>query len=139
MRRSTRVRSNKPDLLVLWVLIPTFLPALFVVLLSLVTFASFIAGSGARWSQAVTFVPFLASALAAIATGVLMKRAPTDRRAWVLSLCTVVLLLLAASAPVLSFSKAAAEEFCESAPGGRGYPGTAAPEETPSICSWARN
>ncbi|MBD8042637.1 hypothetical protein H9638_02305 [Arthrobacter sp. Sa2BUA2] len=139
MSRDTRVRSNKPDLLVLWVLILTFLPILFVVLFSLVTFASSIAGSGAVWSQVATSLPFLAAALAAVVTGVLMKRAATDRRAWALSVCTVVLLLVAASAPVISFSKAAAEEFCESAPGGRGYAETAAPEETPGICGWARN
>ncbi|MBD7994634.1 hypothetical protein H9639_04920 [Arthrobacter sp. Sa2CUA1] len=122
----------------LWVLIPTFLPVLFVVLFSTVSFVSFIGTSGAGYSQAATGLPFLAAALAAIVTGVLMKRATTNRRAWALSLCTVVLLLVAASPPVYSLSKAAAEELCESAPGGRGYPGPAA-TEAPGICGWARN
>lgn len=37
------------------------------------------------------------------------------------------------------FSKSLAEEFCESAPGGRGYSGDKAPEEVSAVCSWARS
>ena len=139
MSRNTRIRSTKPDLLVLWILIPTFLPILFVALSSVAYLASFVTGTGATGSQATMFLPFLAAAFAAVATGVLMRQAATNRRAWAMSLCTVTLLLIAASPPVLSFSKAAAEELCESAPGGRGYPGTTAPDAAPGICGWARN
>ena len=73
MSRATRIRSNKPHRLVLWVLTRTFLHALLVVLSSVVSLASFVATSGAGHSQTAKFLPFLAAALAAIVTGVLVK------------------------------------------------------------------
>lgn len=36
---------------------------------------------------------------------------------------------------VYSFSKSMVEEFCESAPGGRGYSGDKAPEVVSAVCS----
>lgn len=39
---------------------------------------------------------------------------------------------------VFTFGKAMTEEFCESAPGGRGYSGEKSPEEVSAVCAWAR-
>lgn len=131
------VRSGGPGFLVLMTLFFTFLPILLLVVLSLATIGSFVRGTGATGDQVLTSLPFLAAVLAAVVTGVLLRRAETNRRAWAMSVCTVALLLVAAFPPAYSFGKAMAEELCESAPGGRGYSG--APNEPPGICHWARS
>lgn len=127
-----------PGRLVTVALIITFLPILLLIVLSVGYITSFATGAGVVWGQVLMFLPFLAAVLAAVVTGVLMKRVATNRMAWAMSLCTITLLLVAAFPPAYSFSKAMADELCESAPGGRGYYGPAAPEEAPAICHWAR-
>ncbi len=102
------------------VLILTFLP-----ILVLFWFAG---------SQGVMSLPFVVAALGAVATGAVMGRAKTNRQAWAMSLCTVALLLIAASPPVYGLTMGFTDEWCESQPGGRGYSGHLAPEESPAVC-----
>lgn len=111
------------------VLVVTLLPILFLVVLTAATIVSCARGTGAVWAQVTMYLPFFVSVLDAVVAGVLMRRAETTRRAWVMSLCAATLLVVAAFPPVYSFSKAMAEELCENAPGGRGYYG--APHEAP--------
>lgn len=130
-------RSRKPQKVASAVLVVTILPILLLVLLFAVTFVSFVQRSGAVWGQVWIYLPFLASLLASVVTWRAMKRAETNRKAWAMCLCTVALLFIAASPPFYSLSKGAAEELCESSPGGRGYSG--ASYEAPGICDWARS
>lgn len=98
-------RSKVPDTLAMVVLILTALPILLLFVFTALYLHSFITGTGAIRSQSVMFLPFVAAALGAVVTGVLLKCARTNRRAWVMSLCTITLLLAAVFPPAYSFSK----------------------------------
>lgn len=132
-------RSKAPDTLATVALILTALPILVLLVFAVLYLHSFIIRAGATAAQSVMALPFVAAALGAIVTGVLMKRPGKNLVAWAMSLCTIAVLLTAASPVVYSFTKMMAEEFCEDAPGGRGYTGTDAPEEVSAICDWARS
>jgi membrane protease YdiL (CAAX protease family) len=140
--RSARHRSDRsqaPGALVAGVLILTFLPILVLLWVTVGSLQSFIRGTGITGAQTIMVLPFAAAALGAVVTGVLMKRAKTNRRAWAMALCTSALLLVAAFPPAYILTMTIAEELCESQPGGRGYSGPLTPEESPAVCGWARS
>lgn len=135
MQRSFLYRSQTPVTLATAAWVITGLPALAAAALAGSHLMSFFAGTGATLSQALIFTPFLLAPAGAVCTYVALRRSATTRRAWQWSSLTMALLLIVSVPVAVSFGQAALGEWCEGAPGGRGWPGgISSQDEVPVLC-----
>ena len=63
-----------------------------------------------------------------------IRKSTTRRMRWLWFLAALALLVAPSDPAAHSFGSMAAEEWCESEPGGRGYSGNRPPEAAPMIC-----
>lgn len=135
MQRSFLYRSRTPVTLATAAWVITGLPAVAGAIAAVSYLASFFSGTGATFSQALTFAPSLVAPAGAVCTYVALRRSTTTRRAWQWSSLTMALLLVASAPLTVSFGQAALGEWCEGAPGGRGWSGgISSQDEVPVLC-----
>ncbi|MCC3289779.1 hypothetical protein [Arthrobacter sp. zg-Y1110] len=109
-------------------------PALIGAVLAAASLQSALAGTGATRDQALRFLPFLLTFFGAVAAYIVLRRATSAGQAWLCSTLTGTLLLVGALPVTLSLGGALVSEWCEDAPGGRGYSPSGAAEEVPWLC-----
>jgi cell division protein FtsW (lipid II flippase) len=89
---------------------------------------------GASGKTAWFFLLAAASIALSVVAYLRIRRSTTRRMRWMWFLMALALHAAASYPAALSFGSMAAEEWCESEPGGRGYAGTKPLEAAPMIC-----
>ncbi|MFF5790625.1 hypothetical protein ACFY5D_01110 [Paeniglutamicibacter sp. NPDC012692] len=110
------------------------MPTIATLMMVMLAVASMFNGPHEQWGNAL---PFLMLPLVYSAAAVMfykMLRCRTFRKTWLWATLFIVVVGAASTPAVWATTGAVVEEWCESQPGGRGYPSNASSTEVPRAC-----